>query len=70
MKYALRILKEKIVELIYNLPEKELSEVIDFIGYLAAKRDKVLFNDLLFASESCLDFWNNAVDDQVWKEEE
>lgn len=65
----MRIPKEKIVELIYRLPEKELSEVIDFIGYLAAKRDKELFNDLLLASESCLDFWNNAVDDQVWNNE-
>ena len=24
------------------------------------------FADLLFASESSLDFWNNAIDDEVW----
>jgi hypothetical protein len=47
-----------------------LSEVIDFIGYLAAKRDKELLNDLLLASESCLGFWNNEIDDQVWNNEE
>ncbi|NSW92255.1 MAG: DUF2281 domain-containing protein [Firmicutes bacterium] len=65
----MRIPKEKIVELIYSLPEKELSEVIDFIGYLVAKRNKELLNDLLLASESCLDFWNNEIDDQVWDNE-
>lgn len=58
--------KKILFNLIEEIPENEISEVIDFIGYLKAKREKELYRDLQKASESSLDFWNNDIDDEVW----
>lgn len=58
--------KEILFNLIEEIPENEISEVIDFIGYLKLKREKELYKDLQKASESSLDFWNNDIDDEVW----
>lgn len=58
--------KEILYNLIEDIPENEMAEVIDFIGYLKAKREKELFKDLQKASESSLGFWNNDIDDEVW----
>lgn len=58
--------KQRLMRLIDDMPEKELGEVIDFVGYLKIKREKELFSNLQEASESSLDFWNNSIDDEVW----
>ncbi len=58
--------KEILFNLIEEIPEDEISEVIDFIGYLKSKREKGLYVDLQKASESSLDFWDNDIDDEVW----
>ncbi|AYF55233.1 MULTISPECIES: hypothetical protein [Clostridium] len=60
--------KEILFNLIEEIPENEISEVIDFIGYLKLKREKELYKDLQKASESSLDFWNNDIDDEVWSD--
>ncbi|MCY6958460.1 DUF2281 domain-containing protein [Clostridium brassicae] len=60
--------KEILFNLIEEIPENEISEVIDFIGYLKLKREKELYKDLQRASESSLDFWNNDIDDEVWSD--
>ncbi len=60
--------KKILFNLIEEIPENEISEVIDFIGYLKAKREKELYRDLQKASESSLDFWNNDIDDEVWND--
>lgn len=60
--------KKILFNLIEEIPENEISEVIDFIGYLKAKREKELYRDLQKASESSLDFWNNDIDDKVWND--
>jgi hypothetical protein len=52
--------------LIKDVPENEILEVIDFIGYLKIKREKELYMDLQNISESSLSFWNNDIDDEVW----
>jgi hypothetical protein len=51
-----------------GITEKELAEVIDFIGYLKMKREKELYKELEQASESSLDFWNTEIDDEVWND--
>ena len=58
--------KEKLLELIKDLPEKEMGELISFVGYLKMKKEKENFQDLTKASESSLSFWLNAKDDEVW----
>ncbi|MCY6483816.1 DUF2281 domain-containing protein [Clostridium aestuarii] len=60
--------KEILFNLIEKIPENQISEVIDFIGYLKVKREKELYKDLQKASESSLDFWNNDIDDEVWND--
>ena len=57
--------KEKLLRLIDEMPESELAEVIDFMGYLKVKRERKLFEDLQLVSESSLDFWKNDIDDEV-----
>lgn len=58
--------KEILFNLIEEIPENEMAEVIDFIGYLKTKREKELFKDLQKVSESSISFWNNDKDDEVW----
>ena len=60
--------KDILVNLIEEIPENEISEVIDFIGQLKVKREKELYRDLQTVSESSLDFWNNDIDDEVWND--
>jgi hypothetical protein len=57
---------EKIIELIAEMPENELAEVIDFMGFLKLKRERKIFENLQLASESSLDFWKNDIDDEAW----
>lgn len=57
--------REIILNLIEDIPEAYLPEIIDFIEYLKIKREKELHKDLQKASESSLDFWDNAIDDEV-----
>lgn len=52
--------------LIEDVPENEILEVIDFIGYLKIKREKEIYKDLQNISESSLSFWDNDIDDEVW----
>ncbi|MCG8540210.1 MAG: DUF2281 domain-containing protein [Clostridia bacterium] len=58
--------KQRLRELIDEIPESDVMEVVDFIGYLKMKREKTLYKDLLKASESSTDFWNSDIDDEVW----
>jgi endonuclease III-like uncharacterized protein len=58
--------KEILFNLIEEIPENEMAEVIDFIGYLKTKREKELFKDLQKVSESSISFWDNDKDDEEW----
>jgi hypothetical protein len=47
------------------IPEQDVVEVLDFIGYLNMKREReALDNNLEQASITSMDFW--TVDDEVW----
>lgn len=58
--------KKELLKLIEEIPDNQISEVIDFVSFLKMKREKELFRDLETSSESSLDFWNNKIDDEVW----
>ena len=58
--------KKRLLKLIEEMPEKEVVEVIDFVGYLRLKREKAAITVLEKASESSLSFWNNDIDEEVW----
>lgn len=58
--------KDRLLEIIDEIPEQEVDEILDFAEYLKAKRDKHVSKDLVKASESSLGFWDNDLDDEVW----
>ncbi|ADG81027.1 DUF2281 domain-containing protein [Thermincola potens] len=58
--------KSILIKLIDEIPESQIPEVIDFIMFLKNKQDNQIFKDLISASESSIDFWNNDIDDEVW----
>jgi hypothetical protein len=54
--------KRILFKLIEEIPEDQIPEIIDFISFLKSKKDNEVFKELLSASESSIDFWNNDVD--------
>ena len=58
--------KQILLKLIDEIPENQIHEVIDFIGYLKIKNERDMFKGLEEASKSSMDFWNNDIDDEVW----
>jgi hypothetical protein len=48
------------------MPESQIQEIIDFALFLKSKKEKQVFDELLAASESSIDFWQNDIDDEVW----
>lgn len=58
--------KQILLKLIDEIPENQIHEVIDFIGYLKIKNERDMFKKLEEASKSSMDFWNNDIDDEVW----
>jgi hypothetical protein len=59
-------LAELVQEQIKVLPEKQVKEVLDFIGYLKSRHEQNQWNDLMQAQEkSLVNVWENA-DDEVW----
>ena len=58
--------KKILYKLIDEIPDNQIPEVIDFISFLKNKKENEVFKDLLSASESSLEFWNNEIDDEVW----
>lgn len=60
------IAKQFLKDLINEIPENDVLQVIDYIEYLKTKKEKTIFKELLEASESSLEFWNNDADDEAW----
>jgi len=59
--------KDRLLKIIDEIPEQEVDKILDFAEYLKAERDKSVSEDLTKASESSLGFWDNDIDDEVWK---
>ena len=62
----MNVAKELIQKMIDDIPEKDLTEVIDFIGYIKNRSERELRFEMMDASKSSLEFWNNEIDDEVW----
>jgi len=58
--------KKILLKLIDEIPENQIHEIIDFIGYLKIKNERDMFKELEEASKSSMDFWDNDIDDEVW----
>ena len=57
--------KQAIYDLLDGIPESQLTEVANFVAYIK-KRENQTLKDLELASVSSADFWDNAIDDEVW----
>jgi len=62
---------DKMNSILINFNKKmDINKVYDQLKKLYPDTDIIKYNDefgdLLLASESSLDFWNNDVDDEVW----
>ena len=60
--------KQVIYDLLDSIPEPQLTEVADFIAFIKKRNENQMFNDLELASISSIDFWDNAIDDEVWND--
>ena len=57
---------ELVFEQIKTLPDDQVHEVLDFIGYLKQKADRAEWDDLMRAQQMSLTaVWDND-DDEVW----
>ena len=56
---------EIINTLLNDVPEKQLSTIIDFLLFLKLRNDDTALQDIAAASVSSMDFWDNP-DDEVW----
>lgn len=60
--------RQILLNLIDKIPENNIPEVIDFIGYLKVKNEMNMFKELEKASDSSMEFWDNDIDDEVWND--
>jgi len=60
--------KNLLIKLIDEIPESKIPEVIDSIMPLKKSNSKhdQEFKELMYASESSMDFWDNGIDDEIW----
>ena len=61
------IAKQVIHNLLDTLPESQLMQVVDFMAFIK-KRNELPGSDrdVETAGLSSMDFWDNAIDDEVW----
>ena len=65
--------KQVINNLLDTFHEYQLREVVDFVAHIQKRNEKSLDKDgadknLATASLSSMDFWDNAIDDEVWND--
>ena len=58
--------KTLIHQIIEEIPEENLKTLLEYAYFIKQKSTDAEFNDLIFASESSLNFWDNDIDDEVW----
>jgi len=51
---------------IMSVNRNDLKRMIDFIGYLQLKKERKAITNLLQASKTSMDFWENSIDDEIW----
>jgi len=53
---------------INKITENKITEVINFVMSLENNRHDQEFKQLMYASKSSMDSWNNDVDDEIWND--
>jgi len=54
--------------MINELPDDMLSEIIHYIAFVQKNKNESVFREFEQASVSSMDFWDNAIDDEVWND--
>jgi hypothetical protein len=62
---AARLIINRMIE---ELPDDMLSEIISYIAFIQKTKKELVFKELEQASVSSMDFWDNAIDDEVWND--
>ena len=60
--------KDKLHQIVESMPENDVLELIEYVGFMKRKRQQLAFKDLVSASETSLSFWDNELDDEVWND--
>lgn len=61
--------KDKIIQEIENTPEPVLSEVLDYLLYLKARKLKVeTFSTTLLSEDTLAKDWLTSEEDEAWKD--
>lgn len=55
--------RDKLLKIIDEIPENEIKKLLDFAECLREK----LIDDCPKAHDNIVDFWDNFVDNEVWK---
>ena len=62
----MQAIKQEIYDLVENMPSSQLAEIISFITFVKMRDGDKLYKGLEALSVTSTDFWDNAVDDEVW----
>lgn len=54
--------KEKLMKILNEIPENDLEKVLDF----AENLNKRSYHSWTKTSESSLEFWDHAIDNEIW----
>jgi len=60
---AARLIINRMID---ELPDDMLLEIINYIAFVQKNKKDLIFKELEQASVSSMDFWDNAIDDEVW----
>ncbi|MDR0858664.1 MAG: DUF2281 domain-containing protein [Oscillospiraceae bacterium] len=58
--------KRIINNLLDELPDNQMGDIVQYLFFIKKKCESGNSPDLLAASGSSMDFWDNPVDDEVW----
>jgi len=54
--------------MIEDLPDEMVSDVIFYIEFIRSKAKNKVLEDMMGASLSSTNFWDNTIDDEVWND--
>jgi hypothetical protein len=62
---AARLIINRMID---ELLDDMLSEIIHYIAFVQKNKNESVFREFEQASVSSMDFWDNAIDDEVWND--
>ena len=60
--------KQRVYNIVETLSDSQLTEIINFMLFIKMREQNEFFGDLESLSVSSTDFWDNAIDDEVWND--